>query len=482
MLAEHAEFHVNINSVVGGGIKNPNDALVISKRALELGFESTIGIIHDGDGQLKPLKPDEARVYQEMKARKKGNYAQFDKFQEAIAEGRANDWRCRAGSRYLYVCEDGLVHYCSQQRGYPGIPVAEYSRERLKQEFLTAKSCAPNCTIGCVHRISHIDHWRAPQTRMVAPGGQELVKIATGQRGAAVASSANAGEDARAADEPIEDAKRNKGARGRENLRARRMAFAGADAVFVCGGKAGGLAQIARSDLRLEGGQGEVRRETRRSISRLEGEAGERRLLSTVDFGEGLVDELVEAAAVYDFDKRRRVGGAGDDPDGGRVLNADALAQIAVILDLLREPAHGIDGERQCDAVLGRKLLRELLEIDGSLNGRLVGEDFVAVFVAEGLAFGVEEAGVDGGLEAPVVLRQGEVVADPWDVVFGRGVFEEWVGAGAVRALKVFKLDDGDASAGRRLEGRRVVDLGGIGRAKLGVGRDGDHGGEGNGK
>ena len=55
MLADHAEFHVNINSVVGGGIKDPNDALEISKRALELGFESTIGIIHDGSGQLKPL-------------------------------------------------------------------------------------------------------------------------------------------------------------------------------------------------------------------------------------------------------------------------------------------------------------------------------------------------------------------------------------------------------------------------------------------
>ncbi len=61
MLAEHAEFHVNINSVVGGGFKDPNDALVIGKRALELGFESTIGIIHDGDGQLKPLKEDEAQ-------------------------------------------------------------------------------------------------------------------------------------------------------------------------------------------------------------------------------------------------------------------------------------------------------------------------------------------------------------------------------------------------------------------------------------
>jgi len=177
MLAAFAEFHVNINSVVGGGFKNPNDALTIGKRALELGFESTIGIIHDGEGQLKPLNKEDARVYFEMTNRKKTNYAQFDKFQEAIVKGRPNDWRCRAGSRYLYICEDGLVHYCSQQRGYPGIPISEYTREHVKREFLTAKSCAPNCTIGCVHRISYIDHWRAPQTRMVAPGGQELVKI-----------------------------------------------------------------------------------------------------------------------------------------------------------------------------------------------------------------------------------------------------------------------------------------------------------------
>ncbi len=180
MLAEYAEFHVNINSVVGGGIKNPNDALVIGRRALELGFESTIGIIHDGDGQQKPLTGDEAKVYFEMTNRKKTNYAQFDKFQEAIAHGQPNEWRCRAGSRYLYICEDGLVHYCSQQRGYPAVPIAEYTRQDLKREFLTAKSCAPHCTIGCVHRISYIDHWRAPQTRMVAPGGQELVKIQTG--------------------------------------------------------------------------------------------------------------------------------------------------------------------------------------------------------------------------------------------------------------------------------------------------------------
>jgi MoaA/NifB/PqqE/SkfB family radical SAM enzyme len=181
MLAEFAEFHVNINSVVGGGIRNPNDALVIGRRALELGFTSTIGIIHDGDGQLKPLKPDEACVYFEMRRMRKRNYSRFNQFQEAIAQGRPNDWRCRAGSRYLYICEDGLVHYCSQQRGSPGIPVADYTREHVKREFLTAKSCAPNCTISCVHQVSHIDHWRAPQTSTISPGsGGELVQIQSG--------------------------------------------------------------------------------------------------------------------------------------------------------------------------------------------------------------------------------------------------------------------------------------------------------------
>jgi MoaA/NifB/PqqE/SkfB family radical SAM enzyme len=184
MLAQYAEFHVNINSVVGGGFE-PSDALTIGKRALELGFESTIGIIHDGSGQLKPLKEDEAKVYFQMTRRKKSNYSRFDKFQEAIVQGRPNEWRCRAGSRYLYICENGLVHYCSQQRGYPGVPLSEYTTKDVKREYLTAKSCSPNCTIGCVHRISFIDHWRSPQTRTVSPGGDGveapvLVQIQTG--------------------------------------------------------------------------------------------------------------------------------------------------------------------------------------------------------------------------------------------------------------------------------------------------------------
>jgi MoaA/NifB/PqqE/SkfB family radical SAM enzyme len=174
LLSEHAVFHVNINSVVGGGIHNPQDAVVVGTRALELGFTSTIGIIHDGSGQLKPLQPEEREVYRRMKSFEKKNYSRFNHFQDAIADGRPNNWRCRAGSRYLYVCEDGLVHYCSQQRGYPAKPLDEYTIADVRREFLTEKGCAPHCTVSCVHQISYIDHWRAPQTISAMPTPVEI--------------------------------------------------------------------------------------------------------------------------------------------------------------------------------------------------------------------------------------------------------------------------------------------------------------------
>jgi hypothetical protein len=162
-LAEYADFHVNINSVVGGGITHPQDALVIGKRAVELGFTSTIGIIHDGGGQLQPLADEERRIYHEMQALEKSSFTRVNKFQDNIAKGLPNEWRCRAGARYLYICENGLVHYCSQQRGYPGIPLEKYSLDDLRREYLTEKGCAPHCTVSCVHQVSIFDSWRAPQ-------------------------------------------------------------------------------------------------------------------------------------------------------------------------------------------------------------------------------------------------------------------------------------------------------------------------------
>jgi MoaA/NifB/PqqE/SkfB family radical SAM enzyme len=173
LLAEHAAFHVNINSVVGGGIRHPQDALVIGKRALELGFTSTVGIIHDGEGQLQPLRDEEREIYSTMRAMEKSSYARINYFQDNIAHGKENNWRCRAGARYLYICEDGLVHYCSQQRGYPAKPLAQYTVDDIRREYRTAKSCAPRCTVACVHQVCYIDFWRGKQDLTPSPVGDE---------------------------------------------------------------------------------------------------------------------------------------------------------------------------------------------------------------------------------------------------------------------------------------------------------------------
>lgn len=181
-LAEYATFDVNINSVVGGGTKNPEDARTVSRRARELGFSTSIGIIHDGSGQLKALDGDVRRVYDEVSSEispatfvVKNLYSGVRGFQDHLAAGQSNDWRCRAGARYLYVCENGLVHYCSQQRGWPGIPLEQYTTEHIRAAFDMPKSCAPYCTIGCVHRVSTMDYWRRPQQARVDADLNELV-------------------------------------------------------------------------------------------------------------------------------------------------------------------------------------------------------------------------------------------------------------------------------------------------------------------
>jgi MoaA/NifB/PqqE/SkfB family radical SAM enzyme len=177
LLSEHAEFHVNINSVVGGGIKNPHDALVVGRRARTLGFTSTVGIIHDGDGQLRPLDDTAREVFLKMKQMERKNYSRLNWFQENIARGLPNEWKCRAGARYIYVCEDGLVHYCSQQRGYPAKPLAEYTIDDIRREYLTVKSCAPHCTVSCVHQVSYMDFWRSPQTIQPEPAKTEVPEL-----------------------------------------------------------------------------------------------------------------------------------------------------------------------------------------------------------------------------------------------------------------------------------------------------------------
>jgi MoaA/NifB/PqqE/SkfB family radical SAM enzyme len=168
-LAREAEFSVTINSVLGAAVRRPEDALTVARRARSLGFHSTVGVVHDGAGQSQALPEPQFRIYREIRGLETGvfSFAHYDRFQENLVRGLPNEWHCRAGARFLYICEDGLVHWCSQQRGHPGIPLADYTHEDIERQYPVIKACAPFCGISCVQQTAMLDQVREDPRRML---------------------------------------------------------------------------------------------------------------------------------------------------------------------------------------------------------------------------------------------------------------------------------------------------------------------------
>ena len=167
LLAEHARFKVNVNSVLGVTGERTQDVVTVAETAAQYGLQHSVGVLHDHTGLLKPLSPEQMSAYEQVTKISPSvvHSLNYWLFQKNLMHGQANDWKCRAGARYLYVTEDGKVHWCSQQRGYPGIALLDYTRDDLRREYHTEKSCSPTCTLSCVHQMSMFDRYRGRQTR-----------------------------------------------------------------------------------------------------------------------------------------------------------------------------------------------------------------------------------------------------------------------------------------------------------------------------
>jgi MoaA/NifB/PqqE/SkfB family radical SAM enzyme len=152
-----AKFRVTLNAVVGSA--PPEEALEVVAYAQEHGFRPRACFIHSGDGQLK-LDPEQIAVYHEIKARLGRQFNEAGDYRTRLMRGESAPFRCRAGSRYLYIDEFGYVRWCSQQRDAFGIPLADYTADDLQRQFNTRKSCADQCTVGCVRTCSAYDEWR----------------------------------------------------------------------------------------------------------------------------------------------------------------------------------------------------------------------------------------------------------------------------------------------------------------------------------
>ena len=162
LLAQFAKFKVNINSVLGISDERTEDAFVVAQTAKQYGLLHTVGVLHDETGRIKPFSARQFDTYRRITdlSHSISHSINYKLFQKNLMQGQPNSWKCRAGARYLYICEEGKVHLCSQRRGYPGIPVTAYTRNDIEREFNTRKECAPHCTLSCVHQMSAFDQWR----------------------------------------------------------------------------------------------------------------------------------------------------------------------------------------------------------------------------------------------------------------------------------------------------------------------------------
>ena len=163
LLKETAKFDVNINAVLGSSALEETRHVVAAVR--EIGFFMTVGLMHDADGQIQPglLRDDLVSAYDEMQrmSRKSVFHLTGEGWERDMLRDGSSPFKCRAGGRYLYVDEFGLVSDCSQRRGAPGIDLLEYTANDVERGFYTPKGCEARCTIGCARRASAFDEWRS---------------------------------------------------------------------------------------------------------------------------------------------------------------------------------------------------------------------------------------------------------------------------------------------------------------------------------
>jgi hypothetical protein len=162
LLKRYARFGINVNAVLGSC--SPDATRTLVDEVERLGFFMTVGLLHDGKGQLDVglAGAELPALYREMRGRSKKSLFHHvgEGWEDAMIAKREVPFRCRAGARYLYVDEHGQVAYCSQRRSEPAIDLLDYTTEHLSEAFETPKGCEASCTIACVRRASALDEWR----------------------------------------------------------------------------------------------------------------------------------------------------------------------------------------------------------------------------------------------------------------------------------------------------------------------------------
>ncbi|MEM8723098.1 MAG: radical SAM protein [Cyanobacteria bacterium P01_G01_bin.39] len=156
ILREHANFDVHANIVLCESTKLDFIETVGKIRAM--GFNVSVGLMHDDKGQIEIEGDEYLDLWDEYFSSGETYPLNDYEYGRKLLQGHKPKWKCRSGSRYLYVDEFGLVQYCSSQRDRLNKPLTEYSLQDLKQQSQEYKGCEEGCSLMCVYRDSMLDN------------------------------------------------------------------------------------------------------------------------------------------------------------------------------------------------------------------------------------------------------------------------------------------------------------------------------------
>ena len=156
-LRDHARFQVVVSSVIGAC--PPEEAEEVVSFALKMGFAARVLLVHDEHGQVK-LNSEELRSFRNVVGMLPRRWREPSDYRERLIRQGSAPFKCRAGSRYLYIDEYGKVNWCSQTRTVWSKPLMGYTLKDLREQFYKYKSCHATCTLNCARSQSYFDNWR----------------------------------------------------------------------------------------------------------------------------------------------------------------------------------------------------------------------------------------------------------------------------------------------------------------------------------
>ncbi len=163
-----AKFDVHVTAVLCESSKDDFRELIDEIGGM--GFRMSVNLIHNAKGYVTISGEPYVELYEDFYTKGKPFTFLDYEYGKQLLSGETPDWKCRAGARYLYVDEHGLVQLCASQLGRLAKPLVEYTQADLDANAKSYKGCEEGCSVGCAFRCSLVDNDKPAFLKAVAQG------------------------------------------------------------------------------------------------------------------------------------------------------------------------------------------------------------------------------------------------------------------------------------------------------------------------